>query len=98
MVFSRDNDAEKDITIVASVRLDDDAVAEILGSEYTEADVKKLVWEEVDKINEEAPFLQKNTKGYRPKNWTGRILLQRGSEIRRRKQTGAVVSTAPGLF
>ncbi len=62
MVFSRDNDAEKDITIVASVRLDDDAVAEILGSEYTEADVKKLVWEEVDKINEEAPFYRRIRK------------------------------------
>ncbi len=62
MVFSRDGDTDKDITIVASVRLDDDAVAEILGSDYTEEDVKKLVWEKVDRINEEAPFYRRIRK------------------------------------
>ena len=42
--------------------MDSEILEEILGTEYTEEDVKKLIWAEVDKINENAPFYRKIKK------------------------------------
>ena len=48
--------------IVASVKVDKEAISEILGTEYGEEDVKKLVWSEIDKINDDAPPYRKVKK------------------------------------
>ncbi|MDO4544935.1 MAG: AMP-binding protein [Bacillota bacterium] len=61
-VFGQDLSDEQDITIVASIKVDQEEVEEILGSDYTEEDVKNLVWKEVDKINEDSPFFRKIKK------------------------------------
>lgn len=45
-----------DKIIAATVTIDEDAVKEALGEEYTISDVEKLIWAEIDKINENLPF------------------------------------------
>ncbi|MDO4485200.1 MAG: AMP-binding protein [Bacillota bacterium] len=61
-VFGQDLDSGNDITIVASVIIDKDAAGEILGTGFTDDDLKKLVWKEVDAINADAPFYRKIKK------------------------------------
>ncbi len=59
MVWGDEAKAGEDITIVASIYPDADALAEKFGPDYTKDQVEKLLWEEVDKINEEVPFFKK---------------------------------------
>lgn len=54
-VFAQSSSDEQDTIIVASVKLDEEILEEILGVGYTHEDVKKLIWKEVDQINEKAP-------------------------------------------
>lgn len=61
-VFEGDSADEKDTTIVASVKLDQEAMEEILGTDYTEEQAKELLWKEIDKINADAPFYRKIKK------------------------------------
>ena len=61
-VFEGDSADEKDTLIVASIKLDQDVIEEILGKEYSEKEAKDLVWKEVDKINADAPFYRKIKK------------------------------------
>ena len=61
--FVFEGESEKDdTTIVAAIKLDQEAIEEILGAEYTEEQAKELVWKEVDKINADAPFYRKIKK------------------------------------
>ncbi|MBR6798986.1 MAG: AMP-binding protein [Firmicutes bacterium] len=61
--FVFEGESEKDdTTIVASIKLDQETMEEILGAEYTEEQAKELVWKEVDKINADAPFYRKIKK------------------------------------
>ena len=46
---------EDDTMIVASIKIDPEEMAEVLGENYTDEDVKKELWKEVDKINDAAP-------------------------------------------
>ncbi len=61
-VFEGDSANESDTLIVASIKLDQEAMEELLGQEYTEEQAKELVWKEVDKINADAPFYRKIKK------------------------------------
>ena len=47
---------------MASIKLDQEAVEELLGADYTEEQAKEMVWKEVDKINADAPFYRKIKK------------------------------------
>lgn len=62
LVFEHDAGRTDDTTIAASLKLDKEVVAEILGSEYTNEDLQKLVWTEIDKINAAAPLYRKIKK------------------------------------
>ena len=53
---------DRDTVIVAAIKLDDEVVNEILGEDYDTEAVKKLVWEEIDKINEASPAFRKIRK------------------------------------
>jgi long-subunit acyl-CoA synthetase (AMP-forming) len=53
MVWGRPSERSDDTVIVANIKLDDEEVKEQLGKDYTTEDVNKLVWAEVDKINDE---------------------------------------------
>lgn len=61
-VFSQEQSDEQDITIVASVKPDMDMVEERLGDKASEEAVEKLIWEEIDKVNEKSPFYRKVKK------------------------------------
>ena len=58
-VFEQESADEQDTVIVASIKLEQEAMEEALGADYTEEQAKKLVWREVDKLNAEAPFYRR---------------------------------------
>lgn len=56
---SEGEDGSNDTSIIATVTLSEEDVAEKLGVDYTEEQARDLVWEEVDKVNEELPYYKK---------------------------------------
>ncbi|MDO4486754.1 MAG: AMP-binding protein [Bacillota bacterium] len=58
-VFSQNSSDDQDTVIVASVRMDSELLDELLGSDYSDEDVKKLIWKEVDRLNDSAPNYRK---------------------------------------
>lgn len=56
------NTGANDTTIVATVTLDNEELTETLGDSFTLEGAKELIWEEVDKINEELPYFKKIKK------------------------------------
>jgi len=62
MVFGEDTADGKDTLIVASVRLDKEAVEEKFGRGMQDDELEKIIWEEVDKINTDQPFFKKIKK------------------------------------
>ncbi len=59
MVWGADNERNGDITIVAAIRPDMEEVEAVIGKNPDEEAVKKLLWEEVDKVNAELPLFKK---------------------------------------
>jgi len=51
-----------DTSIIATVTLDAEEVQQALGENYPEEAARGLIWEEVDKINEELPYYKKIKK------------------------------------
>ena len=62
MIFSEEAEKGMDDLIVAAIKLDDEEVENALGKEVDEEAIKKVVWQEVDKINEEQPFFKRIKK------------------------------------
>ncbi len=63
MVWGDDGaDGTNDTSIVATVVADEEELEEVLGAEYTEDQVKELLWAEIDKINEELPLFKRVKK------------------------------------
>ncbi len=63
MVWGADGeDGSNDTSIVATVTLDAEEVVETLGEDYTEEQARDLIWEEVDKINEDLAYYKKIKK------------------------------------
>lgn len=54
-VFDNPKVSGDDTQIVASIRIDEEEMEELLGPDYTDEDVLREIWKEVDKINEAAP-------------------------------------------
>ena len=61
-VFEDTENSADDTVIVASVKIDQDEMAELLGPDYTDEDVKREIWKEVDKINDAAPVYRRIKK------------------------------------
>ncbi len=61
-VFGQDSDDGEDTTIVASIKLDEEELKEKVGKDYSLEEAQKLLWQEVDKINEMTPFFKKIKK------------------------------------
>ncbi len=59
LVWGRDSSDGADTLISANVRIDEEAVEEALGKDYTDEQVLELLWSEVDKINEGLPFFKR---------------------------------------
>lgn len=58
-VYDRESEDGLDTVIVASIRIDQEEVAEALGEGYTDDMVEELLWNEVDKINQTSPYFKK---------------------------------------
>lgn len=58
-VYDRESDDGLDTVIVASIRIDEEEVADALGEGYTDDMVEELLWKEVDKINQTSPYFKK---------------------------------------
>ena len=61
-VWSLEGEQGQDSTIVATVRVDDENVENILGNTYTDEMVKDLLWEYVDEYNKKVPLYKKVMK------------------------------------
>lgn len=61
-VFSRKQDDDQDIIIVAAVKPDMDMVKEKLGEAPTDDEIKELIWKEIDKVNEDSPLYRRVKK------------------------------------
>lgn len=61
-VFGQESSIDSDVVITASVKVDEDAVREILGEGCSDDDISKLIWREIDVINEAAPLYRKIRK------------------------------------
>lgn len=64
MVWAQEDEAGQDTVIVATIKPDMEEVEAAIGKEAAadSAQVEKLLWEEVDKINENLPFFKKIKK------------------------------------
>ena len=61
-VFGQESSIDSDVVITASVKVDEDAVRAILGEGCSDDDTRKLIWSEIDAINEAAPLYRKIRK------------------------------------
>lgn len=61
-VFGQESSDGKDTIIVASVKMDEEELEEILGKNYDPELAKKMLEEEVDRINAESPMFKKIRK------------------------------------
>ncbi len=60
MVWERATEDGEDSVIVASIKVDNDRLAELYpGKSFTDDELVKLLWDEVDKINEDVPFFKR---------------------------------------
>ena len=64
LVWGKDSEDSKDIMISANVKVDEEAVTEALGENYTDEQALELLWKEVDLVNEELPFFKRIKKMY----------------------------------
>ena len=62
MVWGKDSSDGEDTLIVASIMVNDEEVAEKLGGNCSPQNVEKLIWSEIDKINEEQPYFKRIKK------------------------------------
>ena len=62
MVWGKDGGDGQDTVITASIYPHGENATEALGASYTEADLEKLLWAEIDKINEQMPFYKRIRK------------------------------------
>ena len=62
MVWGKDSEDGKDTLISANIRIDEDAVTEALGEGFTDEQALSLLWQEVDKLNEEMPYFKRVKK------------------------------------
>lgn len=62
LVWGKDSEDGKDTLISANIRIDEDAVTEALGEGFTDEQALSLLWQEVDKLNEEMPYFKRVKK------------------------------------
>lgn len=63
MVWGDDSaEGANDTTIVATVTLDKEELSMRLGEDFDETEAKDIIWEEIDKVNEDLPYFKKIKK------------------------------------
>ncbi len=63
-VWSADTEGANDLNISATIIVEEEEVASKLGENATEQDIEKLIWEEIDRVNETNPVYKQVTKMY----------------------------------
>ena len=58
LIWGKDSADGEDTLIAATIRIDEEAVGEVLGENYTDEQVMDLLWKEIDEINEMLPFFK----------------------------------------
>jgi hypothetical protein len=59
MVWEGESEMSEGTTIVATVKVDEAAAREALGVAFSDEELYKLVWAEIDKVNDELPYFKK---------------------------------------
>lgn len=59
LVWGKDSEESGETLICATIKPDYEEVEEALGKEYTDKDVEKLLWKELDEVNAELPFFKR---------------------------------------
>lgn len=62
LVWGKDSADGGDTLIAATIKIEEDAVGEVLGENYTDQQVIDLLWTEIDKINEVLPYFKRIKK------------------------------------
>ncbi|MBQ3107376.1 MAG: AMP-binding protein, partial [Firmicutes bacterium] len=62
LVYEGEANSGEDTTIVAVIRINEEAVAEVLGEDPVDEQIKALLWKEIDKTNEGLPMYKKIKK------------------------------------
>ncbi|WP_245570845.1 AMP-dependent synthetase/ligase [Anaerovorax odorimutans] len=62
LVWGKDSDETKETQIFASIRVSYDEVRDKLGDNYSDPDVEKLIWREIDAININLPLFKRIKK------------------------------------
>jgi long-chain acyl-CoA synthetase len=62
MVWGKESEDSQDTVIAVSVFADAEKVKEILGPDYEETALEKMLWKEIDRINEDQPFYKRIRK------------------------------------
>lgn len=62
MVFGKETEDGQDMLIVAAVFADESQVSLVLGEQYSQEALERLLWNEIDKINENLPFFKRIKK------------------------------------
>lgn len=62
MVWGIDSEDNGDTLICASIKPNSDELSMILGKSYTDEQVNHLIWQEIDKLNEELPYYKRIKK------------------------------------
>ncbi len=62
LVWGKDSEDGGDTLIFATIKTDEEAIAEVLGQDHTDEQVLELLWTEIDKINEDLPFFKRIKK------------------------------------
>jgi long-chain acyl-CoA synthetase len=62
MVWESEGEKSEDRIIAATIKPDEETAADLLGAGADDAAIGKLIWAEVDKVNEELPYFKKIKK------------------------------------
>ena len=62
MVWGKDAEYGEDTVIIASILVNEEEVTDRLGADFTEEELEKLLWKEIDKINDGLPFFKRVKK------------------------------------
>jgi long-subunit acyl-CoA synthetase (AMP-forming) len=62
MVWGMDSEDNGDTLICASIKTNQEEIAMILGDDYTEEQASRLIWKELDKLNDDLPYYKRIKK------------------------------------
>lgn len=62
LVYGKESEETGEILIFATIRVNKEECAAVLGDEYGDEEAKQLLWKEIDAINQDLPFFKRIKK------------------------------------